>query len=74
MQEEHNELATKQDINELKRFIMEGFDVMNLRFDSLETRIDRIETVHNRRISVLEDRTRSIKDTFEENLKVKVAW
>lgn len=81
MQQENTELATKGDINgmradmkELKSFIMDGFEAMNLRFDSLEKRIDRIETSHNRRISTLEDRTRSIKDTLEEGLKVKVAW
>ena len=85
MQQESNQSATKQDIKDLKNFIMDGFTGLNekidrleestdQRFDAVDRRFDNLENKIDRRISVTEDRVHILKNVVEKGFKTKVAW
>ena len=48
--------------------------IMNNGLESLQNSIDKNEGDHDRRISIVEDRVRVIKNVIEKDLNTKVAW
>lgn len=85
MQQENKQQITKQDLqemaqiirndfNDLKEFTKQGFEIFDERFNRVENQLDRIEAQHDRRLTIVEDRVRVVKNVLEKDLRVKVAW
>jgi hypothetical protein len=57
--------STKEELRDLEK-------KLGSRLDSVEFRLGRIETSHDRRIENLEDKMRILYTTFEKQLKIKL--
>ena len=47
------------------------FEAVNKRLDDIDFRLGKIESNHERRLDILEDKMAVVKTYFEKNLKVK---
>ena len=60
-------MATKDEMNA-------GFESVNKRLDDIDFRLGKIESNHERRLDILEDRMRVVKTYFERNPRLKVKF
>lgn len=69
---------TNQKFDEMGKEIGRKFtsvlEIMDDGFKGVHDRLDRLEGNHDRRITIVEDRVRVIKNVIEKGLNKKVAW